>query len=117
MKHLKEKAFYSELLAVADQTRARFAQKEPDRTDIDLLREIIEENELVLGLCPDHSEPHGFDMLVIKGLAILERICSGAEAAREVSIAVIPCTERDEASAMRTVFGDDLENDGAGHAG
>jgi hypothetical protein len=103
---------FSELPALADVTRARFAQKAPGLSDADVLREIIDESELVVGIYSDAEDALGFNICVIKGEAILQRVMlEGAESA--VSFAVIPCTERDEALAMRTVFGDDSEESDA----
>jgi hydroxymethylglutaryl-CoA reductase len=103
---------FSELPALADVTRARFAKKAPGRSDIDVLCEIIAESELVVGIYSDADDALGFNICVIKGEAILQQVMlAGAESA--VVFAVIPCRERDEALAMRTVFGDGQEDDAA----
>ncbi len=98
------------LPALAEETRAQFAQKS-GRSDTDVLRGIIADNQLVIGIYPDRTEPLGFDYCLIKGCAILESVLQTGESS-EVSIAVIPCTERDEALAMCTVFGDDSDDEG-----
>lgn len=99
-------AMYSKLPALAEAIADHLRNKPAGRLDADILREIIDEHEVVFGIYTDASEPRGFGVVVIKGREALSR---GIDANTEVALktTAVPCREEDEARAMRKVFGDD----------
>ena len=84
-----------------DRTRADFA-KVPTSEHTRLLKAIIAENDVVLGVYND-EDPRGWSHVIIKG----EQALSGSVRTKttvDLKTAAIPCQEADEAWAMRQVY-------------
>jgi hypothetical protein len=85
-----------------DRTRADFA-KVPTSEHTRLLKAIIAENDVVLGIFNDDEDPRGWGHVIIKGEQALSE-SARTKTTVELKMAAIPCQEADEALAMRQVF-------------
>jgi hypothetical protein len=65
----------------------------------------ISEADIVLGIFPDQAGPDGIGHIVIKGAALLHRTSQRGVLATLKQL-TIPCDDRAEADAYRSVFGD-----------
>jgi hypothetical protein len=66
---------------------------------------IISEADLVIGAFPDQQSPDCMGHVVIKGIALLHR-ASELGVMTTLKQLTIPCDDREEAEAYRSVFGD-----------
>jgi hypothetical protein len=85
-----------------DRTRADFA-KVPTSEHTRLLKAIIAENDVVLGVFNDDEDPRGWSHVIIKGEQALSESVR-TKTTVDLKTAAIPCQEADEAWAMRQVF-------------
>jgi hypothetical protein len=70
-----------------------------------LLKKIIDESDVCMGVFNDSESPQGWDRLVIKGERVLKKI-SRSGLSKELKLAAISCRAREEAIAMKQVFGE-----------
>jgi hypothetical protein len=85
------------------QTTAAFANT-PSRQQTALLKKIIEDSDVCIGVFDDPASPQGSGHLIIKGAQVLMGIAGNGRGAT-LNLAVIPCREPAEAHAMKQVFG------------
>jgi hypothetical protein len=84
-----------------DRTRADFA-KVPTSEHARLLKAIIAENDVVLGVFSDDEDPRGWNHVIIKGEQALSESVR-TKTTVDLKTAAIPCQEAEEALAMRQV--------------
>jgi hypothetical protein len=85
-----------------DRTRADFA-KVPTSEHTRLLKAIVAENDVVLGVFNDGEDPRGWSHVIIKGEYALSE-SARTKTTVDLKTAAIPCQEAEEALAMRQVF-------------
>lgn len=69
------------------------------------IERFIAEADIVLGVFPDQVSPEGIGHIIIKGVALLHRTSEAGVMATFQQL-TIPCDDRAEADAYRSVFGD-----------
>jgi hypothetical protein len=91
------------LASLAEANRKKFTA---EVNHADLLREVIEEADVVWGVWNDPTAAYGVDVALIKGH---DRLMLIAQSPRPVAtkVAAVPCRNVEEAEAMRLEFGDD----------
>ena len=106
--HLPSIATDPEFLATIQQalirTTAAFAKTPPGQHTA-LLKKIIDESDVCMGVFNDPDSPQGWDHLVIKGERVLKKI-SRKGLSKELNLAAISCRAPEEAIAMKQAFGE-----------
>jgi hypothetical protein len=73
------------------------------------VEKIFTDNELVIGVWPDTSKPHGVGTLIIKGMnKLIKRFLHDVDA--DIKMSAAPCSCREQALALRRAHGDRLDS-------
>jgi hypothetical protein len=96
-----------ELASLAEASRQHLASV---ANHTDALPSLIEEADLAFAIWNDPTAPHGVDVAIIKGKGRLILISQGQRSVPS-KVTAVPCRTREEAEAMRLVFGDGRAED------